>query len=470
MRKLRGPFGGFQARTHLGWAYEGELEPEWEPEDGALVAAGLALPDRWERQLAPRAHHITSALHIMRPEQPSPAGAASLFQRMWALVLEQWTIHFLAVIPAQAVVELAHDLYREEVGGDDPLAPYRLLEGPNESTEADALLRLLADRAVELGIAEVVTEYPADLVLERLHQLRHGRAFLRDLDAYLDRFGGRSRLHELSLPREAEQPEMTIHSLRLFLRTRDRMRTGPPQPAPAPPDAPRLAEILPAARFGHALKESHVYHIDYPGLLATREVLLGFGRRLLAEGLLHDLDDLWMLQRTELESALRTGPEEPLCELAQRRRAELADGRASGPKPFLGEPPQHRERDPMLEKFYGRASGTVGQHTLQGSGASPGQAQGTARIVRGTPGFSRIQPGDVLVAATTTPAWTPLFPSLAALVTETGGILSHAAIVAREYGIPAVVAATGATDFVPDGARIRVDGTRGSVELIDPNR
>jgi pyruvate,water dikinase len=124
----------------------------------------------------------------------------------------------------------------------------------------------------------------------------------------------------------------------------------------------------------------------------------------------------------------------------------------------------------MLEKFYGRASGTVGQHTLQGSGASPGQAQGTARIVRGTPGFSRIQPGDVLVAATTTPAWTPLFPSLAALVTETGGILSHAAIVAREYGIPAVVAATGATDFVPDGARIRVDGTRGSVELIDPNR
>jgi pyruvate,water dikinase len=469
MRELRGPFGGFQARTHLGWAYEGELEPEWEPEDGALVAAGLALPDRWERELAPRAHHITSALHRMRPEQPSPTAAAWLFQQMWALVLEQWTLHFLAVIPAQAVVELAHDLYREEVGADDPLAPYRLLEGPNESTEADALLRLLADRAMELGIAEILTEYPAGLAKERLHELQQGRAFLHDLDAYLIRFGGRSRLHELSLPREAEQADMTLHSLRLFLRARGPMRADPPRPAPAPPGAPRLAEILPVARFGHALKESHVYHIDYPGLLATREVLLGFGRRLLAEGLLHTLDDLWMLRRTELEAALQTEPEEPLCELAQRRRTELADGRARGPEPFLGEPPQHRERDPMLEKFYGRAGTSAGEHMLNGSGASPGQAEGPARVVRGTSGFSRIKPGDVLVTTTTTPAWTPLFPSLAALVTETGGILSHAAIVAREYGLPAVVGATGATDFVPDGARIRVDGTHGSVELIDRN-
>jgi pyruvate,water dikinase len=72
----------------------------------------------------------------------------------------------------------------------------------------------------------------------------------------------------------------------------------------------------------------------------------------------------------------------------------------------------------------------------------------------------------VLITTTTTPAWTPLFPSLAALVTETGGILSHGAIVAREYGIPAVVGAAGATGVVPDGARVRVDGASGLVELV----
>jgi rifampicin phosphotransferase len=465
MRQLRGPFGGFEARTQLGWAYEGELEPEWEPEDGALVRAGLALPERWDRELAPRAHEITRALHRMRPEQPAPADAAALFERMWALVLEQWAIHFLAVIPAQALAELAHDLYRQEVGSDDALAPYRLLEGPNESTQADVLLRRLADRAVELDLADVLTEYPASLTVERLRELHRGRVWLRDLDAYLARFGGRSRLHELSLPREVERPEMTLQSLRLFLRSRGTLRPEPPQPAPAPPGAPRLAEVLPAARFGHALKESHVYHIDYPGLLATREVLLGFGRRLLAEGLLHNLDDLWMLRRTELAAALEAEPQEPLEELARRRRTELADGRTRGPEPFLGEAPEDAECHPVLEKFYGRASGPAGHHMLRGSGASPGRAEGPARVVRGMPDFSRVQPGDVLVATTTTPAWTPLFPSLGALVTETGGILSHAAIVAREYGIPAVVGASGATDFVPDGARVRVDGAAGSVEL-----
>ena len=80
--------------------------------------------------------------------------------------------------------------------------------------------------------------------------------------------------------------------------------------------------------------------------------------------------------------------------------------------------------------------------------------------------FARVQPGDVLVAATTTPAWTPLFGSIAALVTDTGGILSHAAVVAREYGIPAVVGATGATAAIPEGARVRVDGTTGEVVLL----
>lgn len=227
-----------------------------------------------------------------------------------------------------------------------------------------------------------------------------------------------------------------------------------------------MAEVLPAARFAHALKESHVYHIDYPGLLAVREVLLGFGRRLLAEGLLDQCDDVWMLRREELGAAVAGAPVEPLPELVERRRNELKEGRVNGPEPFLGEPPGEVARNAVLEKFYGRAGGQVSGRVLQGSGASPGCSEGPARVIGGTHDFARIQPGDVLVTTTTTPAWTPLFPSLAALVTETGGILSHAAIVAREYGIPAVVGAQGATSFVPDGARVRVDGAAGWVELV----
>jgi phosphoenolpyruvate synthase/pyruvate phosphate dikinase len=102
---------------------------------------------------------------------------------------------------------------------------------------------------------------------------------------------------------------------------------------------------------------------------------------------------------------------------------------------------------------------------LQGTAASSGLATGPARVITGPGDFERLQAGDVLVCATTTPAWTPLFASAAALVTDTGGILSHAAIVAREYGLPAVVGCDIATTAIRDGARVEVDGDAGRVRV-----
>lgn len=101
--------------------------------------------------------------------------------------------------------------------------------------------------------------------------------------------------------------------------------------------------------------------------------------------------------------------------------------------------------------------------TLQGDPASGGIATGTARIVRGPQDFHRVLPGDVLICRSTDPAWTPLFRIAAAVVTETGGVLSHAAIVARELAIPAVLAVPGAVTAIPDGAVVTVDGDAGVI-------
>ena len=100
---------------------------------------------------------------------------------------------------------------------------------------------------------------------------------------------------------------------------------------------------------------------------------------------------------------------------------------------------------------------------LTGIGASPGTACGTARTVQGLDQFSAVRPGDVLVCRTTDPAWTPLFGMVAAVITETGGMLSHAAIVAREYGIPAVLGIPDALTRIPTGTTLLVDGTLGTV-------
>ena len=430
-RQLRAPFGGFETRLELGWAYEGELEPDWDPDRRVLEAAVLELPERWERELRPRVLEINAELEAMRPDRPPATEAVALLDRLWALVQEEWMIHFLVVLPALTAAESTE--------------PEQLLGIENP---ADDAVWHLADVAREEGVDDLIRDFVPEAALDRLRASAPGRRFLRELDGFLAAYGGRSRWHELSLPREVERPLMTLDAIRLALERGTRPARGR-----APDDADERL------RAAYALKELHTYDIDYPGLLATREALLGFGRRLVGEGLLDTVDDVWMLEREELRCALTEALD--LSALVARRRAEQARGRSEGVRPYLGEPPEERTRDSLVEGFYGS-----GGSALQGAGASPGVAEGVARVVADQDDFARIRSGDILVTTTTTPAWTPLFPSLAGLVTETGGILSHAAVVAREYGLPAVVGAAGATTAIPDGMPVRIDGTAGTIEIL----
>lgn len=467
MAELRGPFGGFDARVELGWAYEGELPPEWDVDMEHFHAAALSLPDDWERHFKPAVHAITDRLHRMRPEAPDAEDAVSLLHEMWDIVLDQWRLHFLVVIPSQIAIDLLETAYTDIAGADaDPFVIYRFLDTvENETNEGDRQLWDLAQRAKQLGVDDIIREFPAVAALDRLRELRDGRRFLRELDDYLDRFGGRSRWHELSLPREAEHPSMTIDSLRLLLDVDTAPGHSRGDAPELPTDDPRLAPFVRSGLVGYGLKESHVHHIDYPGLLATREVLLGFGRRLLAEGAIAALDDVWMLRLDEIEQLLVQPRSLDVAALAGQRRDDLARGLKEGARDHLGKAPSDADRHAALEKFYGRAS-TADGDLLRGTAASPGSGEGVARIVRDVDDFARIERGDILVATTTTPAWTPVFPSLAALVTETGGVLCHGAIVAREYGIPAVVGVEGATSAIVDGARVKVDGATGEVTLL----
>ncbi|MEK9201198.1 MAG: PEP-utilizing enzyme [Patescibacteria group bacterium] len=103
---------------------------------------------------------------------------------------------------------------------------------------------------------------------------------------------------------------------------------------------------------------------------------------------------------------------------------------------------------------------------LKGSAASHGEVTGTARVVLSLDEIENFKPGDILVTVATSPAWTPLMHASGGIVTETGGVLSHAAIVSREYSIPAVVAIPGVTKKIKDGQTVRVNGTLGTVEIV----
>jgi pyruvate,water dikinase len=119
-----------------------------------------------------------------------------------------------------------------------------------------------------------------------------------------------------------------------------------------------------------------------------------------------------------------------------------------------------------VSSIFGQSAGSSDVTTVRGTGASPGVYVGIARVLSGPVEFVRLQKGDVLVTATTTESFNIVLPMIGAIVTDNGGLLSHAAIVSREYGIPGVVGCRDATRRIPDGARIEVDGGAGHVRIL----
>ena len=163
----------------------------------------------------------------------------------------------------------------------------------------------------------------------------------------------------------------------------------------------------------------------------------------------------------------------PMQGMVQERRAEVERFSRVTPPPMLGTPPAFEMTDggPMIRAmFKGELSpqntSNGAANKVKGLPGSAGVVRGTARVIHSLAEAGKLQPGDVLVTESTEPPWTPLFATAAAIVTDTGGVLSHSAVVAREYRIPAVVGTGHATSTFQDGQLLEVDGNAGTVRVV----
>jgi phosphohistidine swiveling domain-containing protein len=204
--------------------------------------------------------------------------------------------------------------------------------------------------------------------------------------------------------------------------------------------------------------------LGYPVL---RQMLRELGRRFAEMGAIQQADDIFWLERSEVEALVRDlerdKPLEDLTASVQERKALWRARKALTPPPQL--PPGKKYMGFDMEAVLAGGEGAAEGNAIKGVAASPGKITGTARVVHGPEDFDQMRPGDVLVASITTPAWTPLFAMASAVVTDVGGPLSHGSIVAREYGIPAVLGTAVATKLVRNGQTITVDGSTGVVTL-----
>lgn len=355
---------------------------------------------------------------------------------------------------------------------------------------SDVLTRSVPDNVTSqmglalLDVADAVRPYPAavallreagDDVLDALGSVEGGTVARDAIVGWLDAYGARCVGEiDISRPRWHERPAALVPLIlghvdgeepgagrrrfeegrRAAEATRDdllaRLRGGPDGEA----RAARTALMIDRLR-------TFIGYREFPksGMVSRyavyRAALLAEADRLVAAGVLEHRTDAYYLRFDELEQVSRTGHAD--LALVRARRAEFAAYEALTPPRVLtsdGEclPGSYRRDD-------------VPPGALAGLAVSAGTVEGRARVVADLSGAA-LEPGDVLVTAYTDPGWSPAFVTIAGLVTEVGGRMTHGAVVAREYGLPAVVGVEDATRLIRDGQRVRVDGGSGLVEIL----
>ncbi|WP_430296888.1 PEP-utilizing enzyme [Sinomonas sp. B1-1] len=234
--------------------------------------------------------------------------------------------------------------------------------------------------------------------------------------------------------------------------------------------------------------ENHNFYIEHWTMGVFWRKIRELSRLFHAEGFWTQPDDLLYLGRNEVRDAIfdlvtwwGVGAAQPIGpsywpEEIERRRAIVDALKTARPAPALNTPPASIT-EPFTRMLWGITTEQVQQWLgegeavdgggLRGMAASPGVVEGPARVIMDADHLSEVQQGDILVAPVTAPSWGPIFGKIAATVTDIGGMMSHAAIVCREYGLPAVTGTGSASTTIVTGQRLRVDGTKGIVEILD---
>ena len=219
------------------------------------------------------------------------------------------------------------------------------------------------------------------------------------------------------------------------------------------------------------LTPDHHFYIDQGANAHVRLVLIAIGRKLVEDGRLDRPDDVLFLRYNELRMLIGDPTALDARGTVAQRRAERDAAKQLKPRHWVGTVTPTQLAFPYLvnwgypERFYQEASADA--TTVKGIAGSPGVAEGIARVVLTVDEFDAVRDGDILVCQMTNPAWVVLFTKIAALVTDTGGTTSHPAVLSREFGIPAVIGTSTATHTIRTGDRIRVDGSKGVVEILE---
>lgn len=406
-----------------------------------------------------------------------------------------WELHFYLMYLVFGVFILFESICKEMLDIDDTKPEFhKLMRGfDNKIFQVDRSLWHFSKKAAELGLADILLNSQPSEYLSRIKDHPNGREFLKGFQEFLLEDGWRAnRMSELINPTWVEDPSLALVNVKQFLvrggsfnLDKEREILAQERQEAERDILARIPEeqrdwfttIMHLAQKSSQFSEEHNHYFDLWAHAMLRRALVAVSKRLVAAGTIEEIDDIFFLIPDEVRKVALNPEWHDMKPVVARRRAEWENWCRQENPPMIARITLEeamglmiKSNDPIVLKVV-VGSFLVPKPELKadmyGISGSPGVAEGVARVVMCDEDLANLQPGEILVAPTTYPSWTPIFPMLKGLVVDRGASLSHAAIVGREYGIPVVMNVFTGSKDIKTGQRIRVDGDFGVVYFLD---
>ena len=412
-----------------------------------------------------------------------------------------WEIHFKLMYPADSVYFTFEDFCKKH-GVEEKDLVIMLRGFESIATQTDEELWNLAKYAEECGLKELLISNEADQILGKMKDMPEAEAWRKRFKHFLRIYGNRVVAAHLDVdtPTWLEDPLPVLDTIKGyfprmdggwdFFSSKEQIKTQREEAIVEfenkldnDEEKATFKKLLKAAQGVYAFQEDHGFYIDQGSTAALHNAIIACGKRLFRRQLIEKIEDVVYLTFSELVEILEALVYNEKCaiyhfqaltpNLVRERKEDLKMVQSLDAPLTVGTIPE-KMTDPIGIKVFGIIDDVLHpkgekkvQERLEGFPGAPGVVEGPARVILDYKDFQKVQANEILVCPYTGTAWTPLFVKIAGVVTDTGGMLTHAAIAAREYNIPAVVGTWNATNSINDGDIIKIDGNVGVVEVME---
>jgi phosphohistidine swiveling domain-containing protein len=464
-----------------------------DPEHPAKIGAylGWVLPhyagnflDWWRDRMRPEIERNFEYLDNFDTESAGFIELAVLLEDAIDIHDRHWKIHWMLNFAQFASTQALNALLEEEKGEAAGALMGRLqssVEDRNWDSIED-LWKMKEEIKDDSELSAAFEGQTAADVMSSLEGSERGRRFIEErVVPHQKAFGYKAIWsHEFAFKTWREDPAPMIEAVRGYLATdydypsniasvRDDLEAAKAEALDGV-EGDELKDALERSLSMNPLTPDHHFYIDQGTNARLRLLLIAIGKKLVETATLDDAEDVMFLRYNELRLLMADQGAFDAREMVGDRRDAREDAFEKRPPSWVGTATQTALDFPynalwgFPEKFHAGEPATTGE--VKGLAASAGVVEGPARYVTSLDEFDQVQDGEILVCRMTNPAWVVLFTKIAGLVTEAGGAVSHPAVVAREFGIPAVVGTTNAGERIATGDRVRVNGTTGVVEIL----